>query len=337
MSDPSRQRLIRAVRLLPGAVRIVRGGMVDVEPVAEANAEAAAEAPETVERSALAAAEAEIAKLQSELRNRTTELASAKERAGELNRQIETLTGDLERERAQLYENLAGETAARKAEAEETGRREGLEKGYAEGMRKAEEDIRAEYEARFADALRLLDGIRGAMEGARARLVESYTPQMLRLWETMLQRMLLTEAKLDAGVARRVLENLLRRVSDREKIVVYLNPADLEMIERSKESLIDSIRGVKYFEFFSDAHVERGSCLIETNLGIYDARWKTQLEQVSADVERLLMESLAADAATGGEAEGAGAVLSAEPEATLPTEDGAEASDGDDGGADRAG
>jgi flagellar assembly protein FliH len=97
-----------------------------------------------------------------------------------------------------------------------------------------------------------------------------------------------------------MVESLLKRISDRERIIVYLNPEDVAMIEESKESLMDSIRGVKFFELMSDDHVDKGSCLIETNLGIYDARWRTQLEQASAEVQNLIMESMASSESGDG-------------------------------------
>lgn len=62
---------------------------------------------------------------------------------------------------------------------------------------------------------------------------------------------------------------------------------------------MDSIRGVKFFELLSDDHVDRGSCLIETNLGIYDARWKTQLEQISTEVQGLLEQGMASHGGNG--------------------------------------
>jgi flagellar assembly protein FliH len=137
-----------------------------------------------------------------------------------------------------------------------------------------------------------------ALSEARAHLASAHSSQLIRLWEMMLRRMLVTMVEMDPEVVERIVQSLLKRNSDRERIIVYLNPEDVAMIEESKESLMDSIRGVKFFELMSDDHVDKGSCLIETNLGIYDARWRTQLEQVSSEVQNLLLENAAANAAS---------------------------------------
>jgi len=50
------------------------------------------------------------------------------------------------------------------------------------------------------------------------------------------------------------------------------------------------LRGVKRLELKPDAHVDKGSCIVETNLGIYDARWRTQFEQIDGVVDSLFQK-----------------------------------------------
>jgi flagellar assembly protein FliH len=253
-----------------------------------------------VERSALDIAEAEVKKLRSELRGRETDLAESREECRKLKAQMESERAALEKERADFRASSAKEAADLKEASRKSGRDEGLAQGYSEGISKAEEEKKREYEGRFSQTLSLLQNISSQLAESRENLAKSHAPQLIRLWEAMLGKMLFAGVSLDGGAVMRVVENMLKRISDRERIIVYLNPADLSMIEGSKEKLIDSIRGVNIFELLSDEHVDKGSCLIETNLGIYDARWRTQLEQVSSEVENLLMEVMAADVSGGG-------------------------------------
>ena len=74
-SDPNRQRLIRAVRLLPGAVRVVNGVIEEIPPE---NGETIIEEDDKVERSALEVAEAAVKKLRSELKFSEENLAAAR-------------------------------------------------------------------------------------------------------------------------------------------------------------------------------------------------------------------------------------------------------------------
>lgn len=305
MSDPSRQRLIRAVRLLPGIVRVGHGTMENIDPPEELTVLQVEENARQKEQSALVAAEAEIRKLKSELRDKETELNETKASLQGLRSQIDAIKADLERERKALREQAALEAKEQRESAAKTGYDEGHEKGHTEGLLAAEREIRAEYEGKFSDVLALLSGVNEALGDSREKLAEAHVPQLIRLWEMMLQRMLQVDVDLDPDVVQRLLQYILKRVSDREKIIVYLNPADIAMIEGIKDRLMDSIRGVKFFELLSDDHVNRGSCLIETNLGIYDGRWRTQLEQISTEVQNLLMESMAKDG-TDNDTDGTG-------------------------------
>jgi flagellar assembly protein FliH len=246
-------------------------------------------------KSALATAEAEVKKLRAELRDREKDLSESREECKQLKLQMESERAALDRERNDFRANSSAEAAALKETSRVAGHKEGFDKGHSEGLAKAEASVRHEYEGKFAGVISLMEGIAASLEQSREQLAKTHSPQLIRLWEMMLSKMLATMVDMDPKVIERVVSGLLKRISDRERIIVYLNPADMSMIEENKDTLMDSIRGVKFFELMSDDHVEKGSCLIETNLGIYDARWKTQLEQVSSEVKNLLLENEASE------------------------------------------
>lgn len=301
MSDLYSSRVLRAVRLLDTAVRVGRGGLEEITDAEGGEKSAASSsAPHekmSEEAAALAEAEAEIRKLKAELRERDLSVAETRESAERLQGEMQSLRAALDKEREELYAKVEKDAAERSEAASREGYESGSTKGYEDGVAKAEAEKRAEYEGKFSEAIALLDSIGTSLQNSREELTKSHAPQLIRLWQMMLERMLQTKVDLDEDSAKRMLESVLRRVSDRERVIVYLNPADISMIQNSREDLIDTIRGVKSFEFLSDDHVDKGSCLVETNLGIYDARWRTQLEQVAGEVESLLMECIATDVA----------------------------------------
>jgi flagellar assembly protein FliH len=267
-----------------------------MEDVAPENASAVIEREEEkVERSALETAEAEIKKLRSELRGREKDLSESREECKQLKLQMESERAELNREQNDFRASAAAEAAALKETSRAAGRKEGYDGGYAEGLSKAEVSVRKEYEGKFTGVISLLEGMAASLKASREHLAKTHAPQLIRLWEMMLSKMLATMVDMDPKVIDRVVSGLLKRISDRERIIVYLNPSDITMIEENKDTLMDSIRGVKFFELMSDDHVDKGSCLIETNLGIYDARWRTQLEQVSSEVKNLLLENEASE------------------------------------------
>lgn len=289
MSDPSKNRVLRAVRLLPTAVRVGRGGIEELSR--EESSSAPEERPaESEERLALAAAEAEIRKLKAEVRDHELSVSEEREAANAARAELAKLQADIERERNELFAKLERESAEARETAKQEGYQEGNAKGYDDGIKKADAEKSAEYSSRFSDALKLLDSMTKSLQDAREQLAASHAPELVRLWEIMLEKMLSVRVSIDAESAIRIVDTILKRVSDRERVVVYLNPQDISMVQNSRDSLIESIRGVKSFEMMSDDHVDRGSCLVETNMGIYDARWRTQIEQIQTEIETLLME-----------------------------------------------
>ncbi|MCX7828459.1 MAG: FliH/SctL family protein [Thermanaerothrix sp.] len=127
-----------------------------------------------------------------------------------------------------------------------------------------------------------------SLEEEREALLGLLVPQMVRLWEKTLSRMLLDRVRMDEGVALRVLKGVLAKISDRERLLVYLNPEDHGNVERALAEFGDLLRGNRHLEVIPDPDVDKGSCIVETNLGVYDARWRTQLEQVGLQVSSLL-------------------------------------------------
>jgi len=114
---------------------------------------------------------------------------------------------------------------------------------------------------------------------------------MLRLWQEMLKKMLQREASLAPDAVLDVLSDVLSRLSDKNHILIYVSPEDMGLLQASlSQDFEDVLRGVKHLELKPDASVDKGSCIVETNLGVYDARWRTQLDQIETAVESLFQK-----------------------------------------------
>lgn len=278
MSSPTKNRLYRTVRLLPEAVRIGK------EPDLSAGPEA-----EERDSSSAKAAEREIQD-QARIESLEREVAALKER-----------NSDLAAARAQAEKALADGLAAKEAalrserekvlaEARQQGRDEGRTAGYEEGRKQAEQDQDEAYRQRFGEALALLGTIHERLEGAFSDLETTLAPRMIRLWELVLARLLAREVKLADDPVVPLLREVLLRTSDRERVIIYLNPEDLQEVDRARSVLGDLLRGTEQLDFRGDDHVDRGSCLVETNLGVYDARFRTQLATVAREIDAVLLE-----------------------------------------------
>jgi flagellar assembly protein FliH len=216
----------------------------------------------------------------------------------ELKRQAESLRAESRQER----NRLASESRALREEYEkearralEEARKEGAERGYEEGLNRARkealEEVEARYRERFGELEELLCKMARKLEASREELLDAQAPLVVELWRKMLERLLKRETAFDEETALRVFRDLVRRVSDRTKIRVVLNPADRDLFLKREEEYAEIKRAAESFELVADEHIEKGSCLLETNLGVYDARWKSQMERIDREIGELLEEA----------------------------------------------
>ncbi len=75
------------------------------------------------------------------------------------------------------------------------------------------------------------------------------------------------------------MQGALRRISDRRRITVLVNPADLEVVRAAIGELTAQGSGVELCDLQSDERVGAGSAIVRTAEGEVDASVHTQLER----------------------------------------------------------
>ena len=237
-----------------------------------------------------------------ELQNLLAELeeqlkaAKAKEqvlavKVSSLEAEISAVKSECAQKERDFTNNVNAAKAQARAEGMGQGHEEGLQKGYNDGLAKAQAEVEEQYRGKFSSIATTLEGMSASIEKQFAELVELNQPRMLRLWQGMLKKMLLHEMKMTPDGIFKVLADVLSRLSDKNHVLIYVSPEDIGLLENRLDGEFgDILRGVKHLELKPDAHVDKGSCLVETNLGVYDARWRTQFEQIDSVVESLFQK-----------------------------------------------
>lgn len=158
--------------------------------------------------------------------------------------------------------------------------REQAERALAEARDEAERIGRkAEAEGRergLAAVTELLVGARAAAARARAGAEAELRALAVRIAEKLLGR----ELALDPAVVVDVAATAMRHAGEPRELVVRCATEDLEALERGKPRLVERCRAAQVVRFVADDRVARGGCIIETELGIVDARLSTQLDAI---------------------------------------------------------
>ena len=292
MSNHLRRNILRAVRMLPQTVRI---GVVPEDERADDETGAAdvpveSETDHAESELDIARKEANVFRAQSvRMEKENAELLS---RIQALEAEIAKLGAQVDSERRQMTAELESESRKLFERARSEGRAEGQKTGREEGLVQAKKEISAEYAQRFSALVSRLESVHETLVAQTDSLIRLLAPKVIRLWQNLLKRMLHKEAALDQETILRVFTGVLQRVSNKERIVVYLAPEDVDLLRDRQGEFSDILRGTKHLEFIADTSVDPGSCIVETNLGVYDARWRTQLEQIDSEIEMLFIEGI---------------------------------------------
>ncbi|HPU78388.1 MAG TPA: FliH/SctL family protein [Thermosynergistes sp.] len=273
MSDHLSPKLLKAVRLIPQAVKVtsLNEQQADLRSAERVSEEKKEEEEATLRRT--------VEQLRQENAALRTELDEERKR--------------LEAERRNMTLKISQEAEKLREKALREGYEEGYRRGAEQGKIEAIEAVREENIKKISSLVGLFESIHEELKNSLDVLLLANEAKLVRLWEKILSRLLFQRASLDEGLVLRVLKEILARASDRERILIYLNPSDLTYAESHSDELAELLRGVKHLKFIPDDNVDKGSCVVETNLGVYDARWRTQLEQISQELDKVLLEGRA--------------------------------------------
>ena len=119
-----------------------------------------------------------------------------------------------------------------------------------------------------------------------AELEADAVDMALRLAEQILAGVLSVQPERVIDVAR----NALRHLTDRRRVTLVVNPADLELVSDCVNHLQSELGGIEHLGVQSDRRVARGGAIARTDTGDIDAGIDTQLararEIVAAALER---------------------------------------------------
>jgi flagellar assembly protein FliH len=172
------------------------------------------------------------------------------------------------------------------AEAEQVraqARAEGYAAGRAEGLARGEHEVAA--------ALAALTGAASALEPVRAATVEALQTQAAELALAVAEHVLSGAIAVERERVVDVCRGALRRLADRQKVTVMVNPEDLELLNAQVEALTAQMGGIERFEVQADRRVDRGGVNVHTDHGAIDATISTQL----ARAREIVIEALSRD------------------------------------------
>ena len=154
----------------------------------------------------------------------------------------------------------------------EAATQDGFNVGYQEGR---EEAIRENAQL-LMDTTDSLNKLHAAFPAS----VKENEGKLIKLTIKVADAMLKDEIISRPELCVRTLDKAIRRVSDLERVLIKVNPLDLDLILPKENYFKAILSDVQDFVITGHYAIPRGGCLIETNSGIIDGQFHTQLNIV---------------------------------------------------------
>jgi flagellar assembly protein FliH len=165
------------------------------------------------------------------------------------------------------------EAEAIRAAARAEGRAEGLEAGLAEARERMEPALGA-LQAAAEEIAALRDASAEALERDAVELA-------LQLAEKLVSGALAIEPERVLDVVR----GALRRLAERRRVTVLVNPADLDAVRAAADGFAAELGGVEHCEVQAERRITRGGAVVRTDEGQIDVSVETQLQRARELVE----------------------------------------------------
>ena len=124
----------------------------------------------------------------------------------------------------------------------------------------------------FTQALEGIEAVRGEM-------VAAVEVDAIELALALAGKILAGALQARPEMVLEVVQGALRRINDRRRITVLVNPADLETMRSSIDEVAVQGSGVELCELQADERVGVGGAIVRTAEGEVDASVQTQLER----------------------------------------------------------
>jgi flagellar assembly protein FliH len=162
----------------------------------------------------------------------------------------------------------------------ETVRQEAFDEGFAAGVAQAQAHLDGPASAMAAAAEQLQ-----TMRGDAAASVEPAAVELaLRIAEQALSAWLVA----DRGVVVEVVRGALRRLVERDRVLILVNPDDLEIVREHALRLVGELGGIEHCEVQAERRVRPGGAIVRTAEGEVDATLETKLARAREVLEHEL-------------------------------------------------
>ncbi len=141
--------------------------------------------------------------------------------------------------------------------------------------KESEEKLKEAFEKGTENALLEFEQNLLASREIRDRILRETEKDILKLSVRLAEKIIGKELAKDNRTIIKIVSTALQNARQKERITIRVNPLDMQIVQNESD-LFKSNAQTKFIDFIADPRVEKGGCLIESEVGTVDARLETQ-------------------------------------------------------------
>jgi len=169
--------------------------------------------------------------------------------------------------------------------------REIEEKAYTEGYEAGERRALEHSQRKMEPVLRNFQQALEAIEQMKRKIRLTAERETVDLALAIARKIVGQEISVQPQVIENILQKALEKVEGQDSISIILHPDDLAHMQSADNRICDLLAGYDHLQFKADGSMQKGGCLIETEMGCVDARIEKQIEAVEDLFKRELQKA----------------------------------------------
>ncbi len=218
--------------------------------------------------------EIKLNELKNKVKEKSLELEKLEEQAKNIldmaQKQAETILNEAEKQAIEI-----------KKQKEKIGYEEGFDKGYYDGLEKGKSEISNKYKE-------LIETIKNIVENAKQekqKIISGAEDDIVNLSTGIARKIIYQEISTNKEKVVEIVKEAIKKIEDKEKIIIYANPEDLELIKSHREDF-KQIIDTDELHIMPDELLKSGECKIESKSEIIDTDIEYQLGEVKKKLLR---------------------------------------------------
>ncbi|PIW16422.1 hypothetical protein COW36_11670, partial [bacterium (Candidatus Blackallbacteria) CG17_big_fil_post_rev_8_21_14_2_50_48_46] len=203
--------------------------------------------------------------------------------------QVELMAQEAQAEAERIISE-ANMESARIIEAAEQSHQEIVEAATQDGFNVGYQEGREEAIKENAQLLMETTNALNKLHAAFPVAVKQNEDKLIKLALEISREVIQDELAMKPEIVLKSVERAIGKVSDLEKVIIKVNPLDLDLVLPKQEFFKKLLPDVQDFIITGHYSIERGGCLIETNSGSIDAQVNTQLAVVEEVFQQIRSE-----------------------------------------------